>query len=196
MLETREVVPVGATHGVSLKLGVIAASHRDLRSAVADRRFRDDLYYRLARATVHLPALRTRKVDIIRLAQHEIAAVDRRLVAHAKLLEACALRTWPGNVRELRAAVREAAGVAIAAGRDSVRVEDLATTAGQPVGAMRPAAPPESPKAASTELDKDAIVAALARASGVVSVAARSLGLHRTQLYRLIDKHGLARDDT
>ncbi len=196
VLETREVVPVGATHGVSLDLGVVAASHRDLRSAVADRRFREDLYYRLARATVHLPALRTRKVDIIRLAQHEVAAVGASLVAHAKLLETCGLRAWPGNVRELRAAVREAAGSALAAGRDSVRVEDLAATAGQPVGVARPVAPIDSPKTSTPELDKDAIASALAKAGGVVSVAARSLGLHRTQLYRLMDKLGLARDDT
>jgi transcriptional regulator with PAS, ATPase and Fis domain len=196
VLETREVVPVGASAGITLDLGIVAASHRELRAAVADNRFREDLFYRLARSTVHLPPLRERKVDIARLVQREIAAVDRKLAPHAKLVEACCLRAWPGNVRELCAAVRQAADAARAGGRDVVRVDDLAVTAGQPVGGIQGETSVDRPKAAPAELDKEGVVAALARANGVISVAARALGLHRTQLYRLMEKYGLARDDT
>jgi transcriptional regulator with PAS, ATPase and Fis domain len=194
VLETREVIPVGATTGTTVDIGIVAASHRELRSAVAERRFRDDLYYRLAHATVHLPPLRARKVDIARLVQRVVAAAGPKLAAHAKLVEACCLRPWPGNVRELISAVRDAAGEAISAGRDVVRAEDLAAGAGMPLVAPAEAAP-ERPRPAIGELDKDTIVAALARHNQVISTTARALGLHRTQLYRLMEKYGIARSD-
>jgi transcriptional regulator with PAS, ATPase and Fis domain len=201
VLETREVVPVGATTGTRVEIGVVAASHRELRHAVAERRFRDDLYYRLALATVHVPPLRARKVDIARLVQREVAAVRRTLAPHAKLIEACCLRPWPGNIRELRGVVRQAAHQALTAGSDTVRLSDLPATAGIPVTALgsSPRSPtvelPAGRRPAAAELDREAIVAALASAHYVVTTAARTLGLHRTQLYRLMDKHGIARTD-
>jgi len=193
VLETREVVPVGATTGTPISVGIVAASHRELRTAVAERRFREDLYYRIARTTVHLPALRERKVDLARLVERELLAVDPKLAAHAKLIEACCNRPWPGNVRELRSAIRQAAIAAGAAGRELVRVEDLAAYAGLPIEPW--IAPAPSAAASPVEVSRDAVVAALARANGVISVAARILGLHRTQLYRLMDKLGVRRGD-
>jgi transcriptional regulator of acetoin/glycerol metabolism len=190
-LETREVLAVGATQPVTVDIGVVAASHRQLRAAVAEKTFRDDLYYRLAHAVVHLPPLCARKLDIARLVVRELAAVDRKLAAHARLIETCCVLPWPGNVRELRAAVRQAAQTARDAGRDVVRSEDLPENAGQPLSAAAPTAPA---RPAAIALDKAAIVAALEAAGGTVSVAARALGLHRTQLYRLMDKHGIARE--
>jgi transcriptional regulator with PAS, ATPase and Fis domain len=197
VIESREVVPVGASTGAPVDIGIVAASHRELRQAVAERRFRDDLYYRLALTTVHMPPLRARKVDIARLVQREVAAVSRTLAPHARLIEACCIRPWPGNVRELRSAVRQAAGDALAAGRDTVRVEDLPATAGMPLAAGEPAerAGVPGPKATAGEIDRDAVVAALARANNVVSVAARDLGLYRTQLYRLMEKFGISRGE-
>jgi transcriptional regulator with PAS, ATPase and Fis domain len=198
VLETREVVPVGATNGTAVEIGIVAASHRELRQAVAERRFRDDLYYRLARTTVHMPPLRARKVDIARLVRREIAACvtgSRKLSPHAKLVELCCTRPWPGNVRELRSAVRQAANAALAAGREIVRVEDLAATAGMPLGAAAGEPSGERPRPTAGEVDKDTVVAALARANQVISVAARALGLHRTQLYRLMEKYGIARGE-
>jgi len=207
-LETREVVPVGASAGSKIDVGIVAASHRDLRAAVAARRFRDDLYYRLAHPVVIVPSLRHRRADIPRLVAREVAKVDRKLAVHARLIETCCIRPWPGNVRELARAVREAAAAALAASRDVVRPEDLPPTAGLPVGAeageVPMSTPPSSPplsssvgpakaKVAPAEIDREAIEAALAAAGGNVSAAARALGLHRTQLYRLLQRHGLAR---
>ncbi|HEY5951709.1 MAG TPA: sigma 54-interacting transcriptional regulator [Kofleriaceae bacterium] len=188
-LELREVTPIGATAPTSIDIGVIAASHQSLRAQVALRKFRDDLFYRLSRTTVRLPPLRERKLDIVRLVLRELATIDRDLVAHGRLIEACCIRPWPGNVRELLDAVRRAASVARAAGRKVVRHEDLPAEAGLPI-AEEPAADQASPSG----IDKHAVVEALARAGNVVSVAARTLGIHRTQLYRLMDKFGIARD--
>jgi transcriptional regulator with PAS, ATPase and Fis domain len=195
VIETREVVPVGATLGTTVDIGIVAASHRELRQAAAERRFRDDLHFRLAVATVRVPPLRARKVDIARLVQREIAAAGRALAPHAKLIEACCLRPWPGNVRELRSAIRQAASDAQAAGRAIVRVEDLAPTAGMPLVPVARSldADPNRPRAVAAEIEKDAVTAALAGAGGVISVAARTLGLHRTQLYRLLDRYGIQR---
>jgi transcriptional regulator of acetoin/glycerol metabolism len=189
-LEMHEVTPVGANAPIAIDLGVVAASHRDLRAEVAAGRFRDDLYYRLARATLHLAPLRERKLDIARLVVRELAAVDRRLEAHARVIELCCTRPWPGNVRELRNAIRIAAGAARAAGRDVVRADDLPPDTGLPVAG---ASPPRAEPAGTPQLDADTVRAALAQANGVVSVAARGLGLHRTQLYRLMEKLGIER---
>jgi transcriptional regulator with PAS, ATPase and Fis domain len=193
-IETREIMPVGASAPTKVDIGIVAASHRELRGAVADRRFRDDLYYRLGRVTVRLPPLRERKVDIARFVQREIAKAS--LQAHPRLVETCCTRPWPGNVRELVAAVREAIGKARAADRDTVRPEDLAEIAGQPVGSSADQTNLEKPgKATPGELDRPTIIAALAAANGVVASAAKALGLHRTQLYRLMEKLGIARDE-
>ena len=192
-IETHEITPVGANAPTKVDVGIVAASHRELRGAVADRRFRDDLYYRLGRVTVRLPPLRERKVDIARLVQREIAVA--KLAAHARLVETCCARPWPGNVRELIAAVREAIAKAQAANRDTVRAEDLSETAGQPVGSAADETNLEKPgKASPGELDRATVIAALAGANGVVAAAAKALGLHRTQLYRLMEKLGIARD--
>jgi DNA-binding NtrC family response regulator len=192
VLDAREVTPIGATQAVKVELGVVAACHQELRQAVASRAFRDDLYYRLARTTVYLPALRERKIDIARLVGRDLAAVDAALLPHSKLIETCCIRPWPGNIRELRAAVRHAAIRARAEERTIVRVEDLPDDAGLPIAIDSAAADAAPPAAASP--DRAAVEAALARAGGVISVAARTLGLHRTQLYRLIDKLGITRD--
>ncbi len=197
VLETRDVLPIGATSPVAVQLAVVAASHRELRTAIVDKQFRDDLYYRLARVVIHLPPLRARKIDAARLAVRELAAVDRRLLAHAKLIEACCVRAWPGNVRELRGAVGQAAREALAGGRDVVRVTDLPPHAGM-VAAAEPQSiepqPTDATAPVSPTLDKAGVLAAIASADGVLSVAARTLGLHRTQLYRLMEKLGISRE--
>jgi DNA-binding NtrC family response regulator len=181
-IETREITPVGANSPIAIELGVIAASHRELRAEVAAKRFRDDLFYRLARTTLRVPPLRERRLDIARLVARELGRN-----AHARLLEACCIRPWPGNVRELLGALALAKATARGEGRELVRLEDLPADVGVAMTTAEPAP-------VATTLDKAAILDALARAGGVVSNAARALGLHRTQLYRLMDKHGIARE--
>ena len=114
VLEDGRVARVGeATPSATVDVRVIAATNRDLREAVADGRFREDLYYRLAEASLHLPRLRDRGADVTTLAQLFLAEVNR---ARGEALEftddalaAIGQYPWPGNVRELHSAVQRAA---------------------------------------------------------------------------------------
>jgi transcriptional regulator with PAS, ATPase and Fis domain len=202
VLETREVWPVGASKGTPVELGVVAATHHDLRRAVAEGRFREDLYYRLAKPAVIVPPLRERKDEIPALAAMVVAQTDRSLRLHPRLLEVLVTRRWPGNVRELIHEVRVAAIAARTAAAQDVRPEHLAPDAGQRLkeavaglGAAGPASrSDEAPRSRPlAELTKEELVAAIEAASGNLSAAARALGLHRTQLYRLMERHGIER---
>jgi DNA-binding NtrC family response regulator len=192
VIEKRQVEPVGAAAGTPIDIGIVAAGHAELRLAVADGRFESELYKRLSQITIQLPPLRERKVDIARLVQREVAAVGGTLAPHAKLVEACLVRPWPGNVRELCAAVRKAAREVATRQEDVVRVEDLEPAAGLTAGALAAETAVERGKnTPPADIDKAQVEAALLRANNVVHLAARILGLHRSQLYQLMDKHGI-----
>ncbi|WP_282807051.1 aliphatic sulfonate ABC transporter substrate-binding protein [Hafnia alvei] len=106
VLQEREITRVGSRTSISINVRVIAATHIDLADAIKERRFREDLYYRLNVAAVTLPPLRQRPQDIPALAQHFLSLYTNRLGRpHLTLaedtLEALADYHWPGNVREL-----------------------------------------------------------------------------------------------
>ena len=105
-IELKEVYPLGSNHPVLLDFRIIAATNRNPEKLVADGKFREDLYYRLNVARVHLPPLRERKQDIPELAAFTIENLNRRLGKQVQGLTeeatACLMRyDWPGNVREL-----------------------------------------------------------------------------------------------
>jgi transcriptional regulator of acetoin/glycerol metabolism len=100
------------------------------------------------------------------------------------------LRAWPGNLGELRAALLHAVGVATVAKRELVRMEDLPEGAGIPPGTSSAETAVER-KSQPGPIDKPALLEALQRANGVVNIAARALGMHRTQLCQLLDEHGI-----
>lgn len=210
VLETREVLALGALRPQSVSLRVVSASHRSLPAEVAAGRLREDLYYRIGRPAEHVPALRERREEIPWLIERELRSTHPSIRAHASLVEACLLRHWPGNVRELLIEIRSAAQEA--AGRDSQRVkaEHLSSMAGRCVDGKPPAAPPPAadqsrepvaaaPSLATEAADKSAvsrlsraqILAALIEAKGNVSAAARGLGVRRTQLNRHIEHLGI-----
>jgi transcriptional regulator of acetoin/glycerol metabolism len=195
-LETREVLPLGAARPVKVDLQICSATHRDLRARVADKRFREDLYYRIARPHLAIPPLRERREEIAFLIDRELRAVDGALVAHVSLVEACLLRPWPGNVRELLVEVRAAAAAARAAQETTVKLQLLAPTAGLTITGSESGADGPAPAAAPTPSEegggppsREAIEQALRQAQGRVATAARTLGLHRTQLRRWLAKH-------
>jgi transcriptional regulator of acetoin/glycerol metabolism len=186
MLETREVLPLGATKPESVDVRVCAATWRNLRQEVATGRFREDLYFRIGQPEVQLPPLRERVDEIPWHVQHVLDAWagQHEFHATANFLEACSLRPWPGNVRELRAEVRRAAAVVAARGSSSLNAEDLSPAAGQRI---ERAASSEAP----ASFPADEFAAALTAERGNVLGAARQLGVHRNKVRRWLERHGV-----
>jgi DNA-binding NtrC family response regulator len=213
VLESREVLPLGASRPIKVTIAVCAASHKPLRAEVTAGRFREDLYFRIARPEVVLPPLRERVDEIPRFVERSLHEVDPGLAASVALVEACCLRPWPGNVRELLRELRRAAHAALHAGVRLVDVEHLAAEAGLPLasetvveGSQRRSRPPSSeserrppsesegrpPSAANpspASWSDDDIRRALTENAGNVRGTARALGMHRNQLRRWLAKH-------
>lgn len=186
-LETREVLPVGATRPKLVDVQVCSATHRDLRAMAGRREFREDLYFRIGRPQVLLPKLSGRPEEIPWL----MAATLRTqgLVAHPLLVEACLLRPWPGNVRELILALRAAGTAAQAAGRTSVELGDLDADAGLDLDG--PTGERPAPRFQERLDDEAAVLSALRREHGNIQRTADALGVHRTQLRRWLLRRGL-----
>jgi transcriptional regulator with GAF, ATPase, and Fis domain len=197
VIETKEVVPLGASHGAFVSVRVCMATHKDLRGEMVAGRFRRDLYHRMAPPEVVLPPLRERLDEIAHHVVDEVARASPGLKPQARLVEACLLRHWPGNVRELRKHVYHAAVHAAAAGEDRVRLEDLPESAGQPIDTPPPASP--RPTRAyvqwSKALTREDVEGALRAHGGKISPAARSLGMQRSQLYREMARLGIKPGD-
>jgi len=112
-LQDGEVRPLGSTRMTRVDVRVIAATHRDLEAAIAERSFRDDLYYRLCDVVLEVPPLRERREDIVLLVEHFRAKFNDQYRLSVESPEPEALRTlegaaWPGNVRELEKVLKQA----------------------------------------------------------------------------------------
>jgi Nif-specific regulatory protein len=192
VLETRSFERVGGTESVKVDVRVIAATNRDLPAEVREKRFREDLYYRLAVVTITLPPLRERREDIPGLASFFLARHSQRLGRRLDGFSPAALSRlvtydWPGNVRELSNAVERAA--VLSAG-PLVRPEDLPEALVEgPTMRGEEALPPYHE--AVNRAKQQAVAAALAQARGNVTEAARLLGLHPNYLHRLLNQLGL-----
>jgi transcriptional regulator of acetoin/glycerol metabolism len=125
----------------------------------------------------------------------ELARGAPALQLHASLVEACLLRPWPGNVRELMAEVRSAAQAAVAAGASRVEAKHLSPSAGEHFSApgdLEPSVTRESsPGLPRLPPSRARLASVLKRCEGNISAAARELGVHRTQLRRWMERHGL-----
>jgi DNA-binding NtrC family response regulator len=193
VLETKTVVPLGAVTPIPVHLRLCAATHKDLRAEVAAGRFREDLYFRIGRPAVRLPALRERREEIPWLIERALAASTSAggpITAGAGFVEACLLREWPGNVRELLAEVKTAAVTAVAAHRKSLAATDLDEEAGR---AHEPVVEAREVEAVADEpaLEAGAVEAALRAEQGNIARAAVRLGVSRSRMRRLIERQGL-----
>ncbi|HYN44001.1 MAG TPA: sigma 54-interacting transcriptional regulator [Thermoanaerobaculia bacterium] len=192
VLETRSFERVGGTESVKVDVRVIAATNRDLPTEVREKRFREDLYYRLAVVTITLPPLRERREDIPGLASFFLSRhaqrVGRRLEGFSPAaLSRLVTYDWPGNVRELSNAVERAA--VLSAG-PLVRPEDLPEALVEgPASRSDEALPPYHE--AVNRAKHQVVSAALAQSRGNVTEAARLLGLHPNYLHRLLNQLGL-----
>lgn len=198
-LESGEYLQLGAATPRRAAVQVIAASHQDLRAAVAAGAFRADLFYRLSQFEVELPPLRERREEVPWLMQYALRGEPVEL--HAAAVEAALLRPWPGNVRELLSETKKAAAAVRSEGKGQVlRAEHLGAQAGglvvdAPQGPSRAASGSGLKASAPVGTEKDperaAIVAALEASGHNVSAAAKRLNMHRTQFYRAMKRLGL-----
>ena len=189
VLDSGEVVRVGSTQALRVDVRFICATHRDLRSLVAQGRFREDLYYRISAFTWHLPPLRSRSdfdaiVDTL-LAQ--IGCAPERLGPQLRV--ALRARRWAGNVRQLRQSLRVAMALADndngPLGIECFPAEEAA--AEPPLGAA--SAPADQGRELNWERhQQQAIALALERSGGNVTAAAALLGIGRATLYRKLGK--------
>ena len=186
VLEDGQFERLGSSRTQKVDVRVLAATNADIDGEIAAGRFRADLLYRLNTIHIHLPPLRERGDDILRLAQRFLrqhAQHHRRTVATFSDAALSALRryAWPGNVRELNHVVERAMSTARGA---AIEPADLRLTAG-------PAGPIDRRPMTLDEVELDAIRAALARHDGNVVAAADELGMSRSALYRRMEKFGL-----
>jgi len=162
-------------------------TREDLRAAVRAGRLREDLYFRLHAVLVAVPPLIRRVEEIGFHIHHELMAV--KLQAQPSLIEHCVRLPWPGNVRELRAEVRAASAAAQLEGLGEVAARHLRPHVGEVAEA-----PMRGKVIVSAERLADAaqVHATLRAEGGNVRAAARALGVHRNQLRRWLDQHGIA----
>jgi two-component system, NtrC family, response regulator AtoC len=187
VLEERRVTRVGGTESVPVDVRIIAATNRDLLKAVADGRFRQDLFYRLNVITLTLAPLRERKEDIPPLVDRllEQLAVELKKPVEGVSPEAMALlltHSWPGNVRELRNVLER--GIVVSRGPFLLPADLGLTLRGEEM----PAHP-----ASLAEIERQHIAAVLKSTGGNVTQAARILDIDRVTLYSKIHKLGLKR---
>ncbi|HVY62817.1 MAG TPA: sigma-54 dependent transcriptional regulator, partial [Planctomycetota bacterium] len=205
VLETRAVRRVGGEAEVQVDFRLVAATNRDLEREVRERRFREDLYYRLNVFSIRLPPLRDRAGDAERLAGHFLSELAARagkggVRFTAAALDAIRSNRWAGNVRELRNAVERA--ITLAEGPE-VGPEHLGAVENLPKNRWgEPPHPPVSPPEGAVEelhdasfsladAEKRAIIAALRRTGGKKGEAARLLGIAHPTLNRKLKEYGL-----
>ena len=194
-LQEREVKPVGSTRRVHFDARIIAATNRDLDTAIQQGSFRKDLYFRLNVVTLKLPPLRERRSDIPLLVDHFLAKFsrgpagphERRRPLLSDDAMACLLAyDWPGNVRELENAIERAvalgSGPILHAGDLPTSVQNPRHAAAVPTGAEQ--------VLPLRELERQAILRAVADARGDKLLAARMLGIGKTTLYRKLKEYG------
>ena len=185
-LQDRTIERLGGRQEITVDVRVVCATHQDLRAMIAQGRFREDLYYRLAEIVVSIPPLRERKGDAALLAHafvRQYAEEQKRgsLTLLPDALAAIEAHPWPGNVRELQNCAKRAV---IMADGHILRAADfgLEAPAGDDQRTLRDV---------RDEAERDAVLRVLWRVNGNLSRAAELLGVSRPTLYDLLNRFGL-----
>jgi len=191
VLQERQLERVGGREVLPLDVRVLAATNQDLRRAIQEGRFREDLYYRLAVVRMEIPPLRQRLEDMRALAARFLERFSseyklRPRPFSAEALTAMHLYTWPGNIRELENRIKRA--VIMAEGR---RI----TAADLELDSQGLQATPTSLKVARNEAERRVLVEALQRHRGNISQAAKAVQISRPAFHELLTKHGLRADN-
>ena len=191
-LQERVIERIGGRQPIPVDTRIVCATHQDLEAMIADGRFREDLYYRLAEIVVKIPTLGERNGDAVLLARHFVNRFGKELNTKVQSLSADAVAAidaygWPGNVRELENRIKRA--VIMADGK-SVSADDLDLPGS--ASAAEEAELALNLRAARETADRRAIRQALSRTDNNISGAAKLLGISRPTLYDLIKQYRLS----
>lgn len=194
LIQEREYEPVGSTSTVKASIRIVAATNQSLKRLVAQGKFRDDLYFRLAVVKVELPPLRERREDIPYLVDHFIRRFNSRrgkniVSVSPRVMKILMNHEFPGNVRELENIIEYGFvvchGSVIEPGHLPAELLGEIDAVGNEPSRPSVALPPE-------KVDRsERLIKALRQAEGKVSRAAQLLGVHRTTLWRQLKKHGI-----
>ncbi len=185
-LQDRKIERVGGTQPIELDVRIVAATNRDLKRDMENKVFREDLYYRLKVVPLDMPPLRDRKEDIIPLAQHFLKKFCQEhrkppITLSPEAEGALLMHPWPGNVRELENLISRAVVLSphsvLKPGNLGFALDQIPTDVNL--------------KFARKAIEMDFVKTALERNNGIVSRAARELGVSRVNLYELIDKYSI-----
>ncbi len=192
VLESGEVMRVGGTKLIRTDVRLIAATNRDLRRMVAEGRFREDLYYRLNVMPLHLPPLRERREDILPLAEQFLGKYNRKYGLSRTLSEemrqGLQAYSWPGNIRELRNIIERYA----ISGRMAIQSAAADPSAAPAPGGLDLSLDDETPLHEACALFEQAYIRrAMAACGGSMSKTAQRLGIHRSLLYKKLQKMDL-----
>lgn len=193
-LQSRVYYPLGSTAAQKADVRILAATNLDLDAAVAEKRFREDLFYRLNVLTVRVPSLRERIDDVPAIANHVLKTLAPSLGREMTLSSAAAVAlqqdAWPGNIRQLSSALQRASAVALS---EDARIID--------VHHLHPDKPRDTTSAttyaeALRAFQRTFLQQALDACQGNVSETARRVDLARSHLHELLRSHGLGRSKT
>lgn len=197
VLDTNHVHPIGAPNAIPVDFRAVAATNANLHDLIEQKRFREDLFYRLNVATLRVPPLRERREEILPFVDHFLAVFCTRhsrplLKISDEAKEYLVLYNWPGNIRELRNEIERLCGMTEV--NDVVRPKHLAAAIVRARKERRDAAVEAGPNevlinidqplaSAYAEIDRHAIVAALKKDAGNLEAASKRLGVTRKGLY-------------
>lgn len=194
VIQERNYIPVGGDHSINVDVRIVAATHRSLREEVKSGRFREDLMYRLRVVPIFIPPLRERREDVSLLLWHFIHQHNADNVRRIEKIEPQAMRVlldyaWPGNIRELHNVVE----YAFAVGRGvTLRCSELPPEFREPrVVETRFPAPPIITQPLTAGQEAAAIHQALEQSNGMITPAARLLGMSRATFWRKRKLYGV-----
>ena len=198
VLQERTFEPVGSSKTVKVNVRVVAATNQDLRLAIQERRFREDLYFRLNVLPIEVPPLRERREDVPLLVNHFLDVFNQSRQSAVESISASAMQrliayAWPGNIRELENLIER---MVLLTTSNEIDEADLPAEllAQSPAGAtVAPEVPPTglSMPQVLKDIETDMIHQALELSHNNKNQAAKLLGLHRTTLLEKMKKRGL-----
>jgi Nif-specific regulatory protein len=197
VLQEQVMEAVGGSTRIRVDARVLAATNKDLPAEIRNGRFREDLYFRLNVVSLELPPLRDRGDDILLLADHFLRHFARQAGRRTPKISAAARKrlishTWPGNIRELRNLTER---LAYLSSGDKIEEEDLAFILSPADSGAAVIVAGLALSDATDKFQNEYIRQSIERARGNVSLAAKNLGVHRSNLYRKMRQLGMATGD-